>query len=99
MCRYCRIDGLQWTKEALAPGKYLIEMFASDPQRHTIWGFDTITLEGARWFGVHGMNMPGATPCSWGPKRVSAARTDYNCGLRGEVDERFKSHAWKACVG
>jgi hypothetical protein len=23
----------------------------------------------------------------------------YNSGLRGEVDERFKSHAWKACEG
>ena len=23
----------------------------------------------------------------------------YNARLRGEVDERFKSHAWKACVG
>ena len=23
----------------------------------------------------------------------------YNTGLHGEVDERFKSHAWKACVG
>jgi hypothetical protein len=23
----------------------------------------------------------------------------YNLGLAGEVDERFKSHAWKACEG
>jgi hypothetical protein len=23
----------------------------------------------------------------------------YNRRLRGEVDEWFKSHAWKACVG
>ena len=23
----------------------------------------------------------------------------YNGGLAGEVDERFKSHAWKACEG
>ena len=23
----------------------------------------------------------------------------YDGGLAGEVDERFKSHAWKACVG
>ena len=23
----------------------------------------------------------------------------YNGELFGEVDERFKSHAWKACVG
>ena len=29
----------------------------------------------------------------------SALRGCYNARLRGEVDERFKSHAWKACVG
>ena len=23
----------------------------------------------------------------------------YDVRLAGEVDERFKSHAWKACVG
>ncbi|QXL83257.1 CotH kinase family protein [Comamonas sp. NLF-1-9] len=58
------IDGTHWNAGALAPGKYLIKVLASDPQGHTTYGFDTITLEGAQLFGVHCVNMPGATPCN-----------------------------------
>src|ERR1700712_5431767 len=33
------------------------------------------------------------------PGAGAATRVCYNPRLAGEMDERFKSHAWKACLG
>ena len=38
---------------------------------------------------------PACTPVKFASNRLVV----YHSALAGEVDERFKSHAWKACVG
>ena len=47
-----------------------------------------------------------ALPPDFDPFRIPSpqgagtnARVCYNPRLAGEMDERFKSHAWKACLG
>ena len=47
-------------------------------------------------FTGRGMRAVGMKPVAAGAMPGARSREMYH---RGEVDERFKSHAWKACLG